>query len=191
MTTLIGSVLSPRKILDFDTETRKIGFHLGGKFKPDGCEPIALSWSFGDRIAVRQLGVDDPEEMLRAFCEAYAEADIVTGHNIRNFDLPIINGALIEREMPMLGPKLTQDTLKDLVKRAGWSSSQENLGDMFELLADKFHMSDNKWRESTRLTPEGIEQTRRRVMDDVAQHMQLRKKLLARGLLKPPRVWRP
>jgi DNA polymerase elongation subunit (family B) len=189
---LIGSILSPRKILDFDTETRKIGFHIGGQWKPDGCEPIAISWSFIEGpVVVRQLGANSPEEMLTAFLEAYNEADIVTGHNIRNFDLPILNGALIERGLPMLSPKLTQDTLKDLVRRAGWSSSQENLGAMFELLADKYHMNDTKWREGTRLTPEGVELTRRRVMDDVVQHMQLRVKLLERGMLRRPRVWHP
>lgn len=172
-------------------ETRKVGFHLGGKFRPDGCEPTAIAWSFGDKVDVCQLGVDEPEAMLEAFVEAYNEADMVTGHNIRNFDLPIINGALIERGLPQLSPKLASDTLKELVKRAGWSSSQENLGAMLELLEDKYHMNDTMWRESTRLTPEGVELTRRRVMDDVLQHMRLRKVLVARRLLKPPRVWRP
>lgn len=189
---MIGSSLKPRPVLDFDIETRLVGFHKGGQFKPDGCEPVAIAWSLGgDPIVVRQLGVDGPEVMLLAFVDAYNEAGMVTGHNIRNFDLPILNGALIERGLPILSPKMTSDTLKDLVKRAGWSSSQENLGDMLELLADKFHMNDNRWREATRLTPEGIEQTRRRVMDDVAQHKQLRAKLLERGLLRSPRIWRP
>jgi DNA polymerase elongation subunit (family B) len=189
---MLGSSLTARKILDFDTETRKIGFHIGGQWKPDGCEPIAIAWSFGDgETQVRQLVAHAPEKMLLDFSAAYAEAGLVTGHNIRNFDLPILNGALIERGLPMLGPKLTQDTLKDLARRAGWSSSQENLGEMFDLLADKYHMNDTTWREATRLTPRGVEQTRRRVMDDVTQHMQLRAILLKRGLLKAPRIWRP
>lgn len=189
---MLGSELSARRILDFDIETRKIGFHIGGQWNPDGCEPIAIAWSFGDgEVHVRQLGVDRPEAMLEAFRTAYEQADMVTGHYIRKFDLPILQGALIERGLPTLGPKLSQDTKNDLIARGGLSASQENLGAMLLLLADKYHMNDHLWREATRLTPEGIEHTRRRVSDDVRQHIELRRALLARGLLRPPRVWRP
>lgn len=177
--------------LDFDIETRKIGFFVGGRFNPDGCEPIAIAWSWGGPVKVRQLVRDDPEEMLGAFVDAYNESDGVTGHYIRKFDLPIINGALMERGWQPLSPKLTSDTKGDLITRAGWSSSQENLAAMFEVLEDKYHMSDHRWREATRLTPAGVAHTRRRVKDDVIQHMALRTKLVDLGYLGAPRVWRP
>lgn len=177
------------RVLDFDIETRKIGFHIGGKFNPDGCEPIAIAWSWGGAVRVRQLGVDDPLDMLRDFVEAYTRADVATGHYIRKFDLPIINGALIERGMAPLPPKMTSDTKSDLISRAGWSSSQENLAAMLHLLEDKYHMNDHLWREATRLTPRGIRHTRRRVRHDVVQHMSLRATLVRRGLLGRPRMW--
>lgn len=177
-------------MLDFDIETRKIGFHIGGKWNPDGCEPIAIAWSWGGAVTVRQV-VDGSDEMLRAFVAAYTEADIATGHYIRKFDLPIINGALMERGWAPLPPRLTSDTKSDLIARAGWSSSQENLSEMFDLLEDKYHMSDTKWREATRLTPKGVRHTRSRVANDVRQHMALRAKLVDLGYLGVPRVWRP
>ena len=31
------------RILDFDIETRKVGFFQAGKFSPDGCEPTAIA----------------------------------------------------------------------------------------------------------------------------------------------------
>lgn len=179
------------RVLDFDIETRKIGFHIGGKFNPDGCEPIAIAWSWGNGVSVRQLVVDEPEDMLRAFREAYGRADLVTGHYIRNFDLPIINGALMERGWEPLPAKMTCDTKNDLITKAGWSSSQENLSSMFDLLEDKYHMSDTRWREATRLTPEGVRHTRERVRNDVIQHMELRRRLLALDYLGAPKVWKP
>jgi hypothetical protein len=34
----------------------------------------------------------------------YNAADIVTGHYIKKFDLPILNGALFEHGLPLLDP---------------------------------------------------------------------------------------
>lgn len=183
--------MSKVRILDFDIETRKIGFHIGGKFNPDGCEPMAIAWSWGGRIEMRQLGVHEPEAMLAAFVGAYLQADLVTGHYIRKFDLPIINGALMERGWDPLPAVMTCDTKNDLITKAGWSSSQENLSEMFELLEDKFHMNDTRWREATRLSPAGIALTRERVVNDVKQHMELRRRLLDLGYLGAPKAWKP
>lgn len=129
--------------------------------------------------------------MLARFEKVWQEADIVTGHYIRKFDLPILNGAMMEHGLPSLGPKLTSDTKQDLVTRAGLSASQENLAGMYGLIEDKFHMGDYAWRESSRLTTEGIAETRKRVVDDVIQHKALRAKLIEAGFLKAPRIWRP
>lgn len=181
------------RILGFDIETRKVGFHVGGKFNPDGCEPIAIAWSWAgsDKVSVKQLVVNEPEEMLSAFLAAYVRADMVTGHYIRKFDLPIIQGALMERGLQSLPPMMTCDTKNDLVTKAGWSSSQENLSEMFGLLEDKFHMNDTRWREATRLTPRGVALTRERVVNDVKQQLSLRRTLLDLGLLGAPKVWKP
>jgi hypothetical protein len=179
------------RILDFDIETRKIGFHIGGKFNPDGCEPIAIAWSWGGAVKVKQLVVNTADNMLASFVLAYRAADMVTGHYIRKFDLPIINGALMERGWLPLPAKMTCDTKNDLITKAGWSSSQENISDMFELLEDKYHMNDTRWREATRLTPKGVAHTRVRVVNDVKQHMELRRVLLDLGYLGDPKVWKP
>jgi DNA polymerase elongation subunit (family B) len=185
--------IRPRRILDFDIETRLVGFHSGGKFGPGGCEPTAIAWSWigTAEVCVQLLGIHDPMTMLEEFAEVYDRADIVTGHYISHFDLPVLNGALMEHGLPLLRPKLVQDTCTGLKKRAGHSKSQENMAGMLGIPEAKQHMSDWRWRESTRLTPEGIEATRRRVVDDVIQHKALRAKLLERGLLNGPKLWTP
>lgn len=182
------------RILDFDIETRKVGFHNGGRFGPDGCEPTAIAAGWSDQKAVRcwLLGVDDAVTMLTEFRKMWDRADCVTGHYILKFDLPILNAAMLENGLPMLGEKLASDTKLDLRSVAGLSQSQENLSDMLRIVDEKkFHMNDTRWRESTRMTPEGIKLAKKRATDDVRQHKAMRAALIKAGALKPPRMWRP
>lgn len=182
------------RILDFDIETRRIGFHNGGRFNPDGCEPVIIAaawegqpaetWSLRPTWSER-----DARKMLVEFRKLYDAADVVTGHYIRKFDLPILNGALLEWGMEPLGRKLTVDTKLDLLNVAGLSQSQENLSALKDLEESKFHMNDNWWRKVARLTPEGLLLAKTRVVQDVRQHQELRSSL--QRWLKPPQVWSP
>lgn len=193
------SLLTPKKklrVLDFDIETRRIGFHNGGRFNPDGCEPVIICaawhgepsevWSLNTRWSEK-----DMVRMLCSFREMYDAADVVTGHYVRKFDLPILNGSLFEFGLPMLSEKLVVDTKTDLVNFAGMSASQENLSEMFRIGSKKFHMNDTWWRKVARLTPEGLDLARTRVVDDVIQHQQLREELAAAGALKRATLWKP
>lgn len=174
---------SPAKILDIDMETRKVGFHSGGRFKPDGCEPviIAASWEGEDTVTTLSLSPTwkekDIRKMLEGFVALYNQADMVTGHYISGFDLPIINGSLLEFGYDPLRPKEIQDTKTDFKKTAGHSLSQENLSALKELEDSKFHMNDHMWRQVCRLTPDGLALANERVVRDVIQHKSLRKQL--------------
>jgi hypothetical protein len=183
----------PKRILDFDIETRRIGFHSAGKFSPDGCEPVAIAYSWADAeyVNVFTLAEKDPVGMLQNFRLAWDMAGIVTGHYIRKFDLPIINGALLEHGLPLLTPKLTCDTHGDFKRVAGMSKSQENLSLMLKTGSKKVHMADNDWRQIARLDPDAMRQCRERVVGDVIQHKQDRLALLEAGALRAPRVWKP
>ncbi len=191
------------KILDFDCEARPLSWY-GGDFVTK--EPTAIAWAWVDpsnpsqplgRVRVKLLGCIDPwdetvttmEEMLDTFVAAYDQADIVTGHFIRGYDLGLVNGALLEYGRRPLGPKLTHDTKGDLLKFSGLSKSQENLGALLGLKHPKEGMTQTAWRSANRLEPDGIEQTRRRVVGDVVQHIEMRAALMERGMLGPPRVW--
>lgn len=181
------------KVLDFDIETRRIGFHSAGRFAPDGCEPVIIAaawdnepvqvWSLRPRWSER-----DARRMVTAFRELYDEADMVTGHYIRKFDLPILNGAMLEWGMKPLGRKLVLDTKTDLLDVAGLSQSQENLSAMKRLEESKFHMHDDRWRDVARLKPEGLALAHERVVGDVLQHQALRVRLAE---WVSPQVWSP
>lgn len=179
------------KILDFDIENRPLSY-LGSDFTTSEVTAIAASFVGKRKVYSWFLGVDEPAIILEEFVALYNEADIVTGHYIRRHDLPIINGALMEMNMPTLDPKkLVSDTKTDLVQRKGISASQESLADVLGVRAPKYHMTQFKWRAANRLTPAGIEQARKRVVGDIRQHKSLRKALIEHGYLAPPSPWKP
>lgn len=178
------------KVLDFDIENRPLSYWYDGNPTAE-ITAIAFSWDGDDYVYSFLLGEHDPVYMLDVFCDMYDQADMVTGHYIRRHDLPIINGALMEYALEPLGPKLTSDTKLDLIKRDGLSMSQEALAAMYGIEAPKVHMTQQDWRDANRLTPEGFEKTRDRVVSDVMQHKQLRAALIEHGALKAPKIWRP
>lgn len=178
------------RILDFDIENRPLSY-LGFDFTTADITAIAAGWTDRKTVSVWALGETPTEVMLTNFKELYDEADIVTGHFIRNHDLPHINAALMEFGFDSLGPKLTICTKNDLLKRKGISASQENLSAMLGIEAPKIQMDQGKWREANRLTRKGIALTKERVTGDVRQHKQLLAALTERGMLRPPRIWKP
>lgn len=178
------------RILDFDTEARPLSWY-GGDWVTKEITSIAAQFVGQKKVYCWLLGRHTSEEILEGFVKLYEDADMVTGHYIRGYDLPVVNGALLEFGYPPLGPKLTHDTKLDLVKFSGLSKSQENLGAMLGLEHPKVQMDQAKWRKANRLTSEGIRLTRQRVTGDVRQHIEMRAVLMERGMLGPPRLWSP
>jgi hypothetical protein len=180
------------KILDWDIENRPLSY-LGQDYTTGEVTSIAWSWLDEEEVHCEVLTPEiekSTRTMFERFLEVYDRADIVTGHYIRKHDLPVVSGAMLEYGYK-LSEKLASDTKLDLIKAKYLSASQESLAGMFDLPAHKHHMSQPEWRKANRLAPEGIEATKKRVVDDVLQHKQLRAKLVEVGALKQPRVWYP
>lgn len=178
----------PQRILDFDIENRPLSY-LGMDFTTADITAIAAGWVGEKDVSVWLLGEVTTEEMLKGFVEMYNEADMVTGHFIRDHDLPHINAALMEFGLPVLEAKLTSCTKRDLRKRKGISASQESLSGMLGVKSPKIQMDQKSWRAANRLTPEGLKLTKKRVVGDIKQHQALRVALIEAGLLKKPKVW--
>lgn len=184
----------PPRVLGFDIEARPLGWY-GGDWVHK--ETTAIAWAWADdpettievHMLTRRAG--SGRAMLRAFYKAYQEADVVTGHYIRGFDLPVLQWSYAEYELPLLGAKLTHDTKGDLIKMQGLSKSQENLGSAMGIDAPKVAMSMDNWREANRLTPKGLALVEERVKGDVIQQLQMRAELMRRGLIGPPKLWTP
>lgn len=178
------------RVLDFDIENRPLSYG-GMDFTFSDITAIAASFEGSRKIHSWFLGQVSQEEMLREFVKLYDQADIVTGHYVLFHDLPIISGALMELKLPPLGAKMVSDTKVHLKSAKGISKSQESLSAMYGLRMPKQHMTQNDWRQGNRLTPEGIEEVRRRVVGDIKQHKQLRRQLLDEDRLGPPTLWKP
>ena len=184
-----------QRVLDFDVEARPLGW-LGGDYVHK--EVTAIGWAFIEGghpvdMEVAQITKDQRSHarMLKAFRKAWDAADVVTGHFIRGYDIPLVQGALIEFGLPLLDEKLTHDTKLDLLKHNGMSKSQENLSAMHGLERPKVQMDVPAWREANRLTKKGLKLTEERVLGDVVQHVELREWMLDAGLLGPPKLWTP
>ena len=187
-----------QRILDFDLETRPLGWYAGDMVHKE-VTAIAWAWIRSDGSTDR-FDVDcyqlthrtsSMRRMLKAFAKAYAEADIVCGHWIRGYDLPVLQMAMIDNELPLLGEKLTQDTKNALIKFQGVSKSQQNLASLLGIPSPKIVMSQQDWREANRLTKTGLKLVRERVIADVVQNIEMRQVLLDQGLLNPPKLWLP
>lgn len=188
-------------VLDFDVECRPIAWY-GGDWVTK--QPTAIAWTvikagkptgvgvgfIGQSFDSRKV-LKEERAMLQEFVDVYNDADIVTGHFIRGFDLPLLNGALMRLNMPLLAVKDTHDTKIDLVRGQGISKSQENLGAMYELRHPKVPMNTSSWMKGNLLLPDGIEATKKRVVGDVRQHVEMRTRMLDLGHLAPVVPWTP
>lgn len=180
----------PARVLDWDIENRPLSY-LGSDFTTGEVTAIAWAWTDRpDRVTVRLLGETTLPEILSEFVDAYNQADMVTGHYITGHDLPMINGALVELGMPILGDKLVMDTKTSFIKSKGISLSQESIGAMLRLDHSKVQMNQVRWRAANRLTKPGLKLVRERVVGDVQQHIEMFHELTAKGYLGAPRMWR-
>ena len=191
------------RALCFDFESRPSAFWWGDKTT---AQITAFGWKWRDEPDAHALllmrdgrfqGDDGRKVSARtayaAFRLSLSHADLVYGHNIRAFDLPLFQSGLYRLGLPMLPELRTTDTLKDIPKRKDMSASLENMAAMLGLDDEggKKHMSVNDWETANRLEPEGIAEARERVVSDVLLQERLRDRLIELELLREPRVWRP
>lgn len=203
----------PLRILDFDIENRPLSY-----WQPDRptADITSIAWMWAgdhDSLDCRLLAPycyhkgheehcpDWPDkmvtqrQMLLDFSEVIAQADIVTGHYITRHDLPIINGALYEHDLPLLSSIRASDTKVHMFTKADVPATQEWLIEQLDpqcplgITLEKFHMTQTMWREANRLTPTGVALTKHRVMSDVHAHSHMRDAMLERGWLGWPTIW--
>ena len=182
------------RILDFDIETIAAGF-ADPEWVPQKITCVAWSWIGSDRVESRVCGpagiFGTPEQrarMLAPLLEAIGEADMVTGHNIIRFDLPVIQAEVMRLGLPSLKPVLVQDTIK-LLRSKGFKKGQDNLGRLYRIADEKLALDWQAWQDA--YDEDGWQTIRDRAESDVAMHKQLRDALLELDDLKEPRSWAP
>lgn len=181
------------RILDFDIETIAAGF-ADPEWVPQKITCVAWSWVGDERVQSRICGpagiFGKPERrarMLKPLLAAIGEADMLTGHNILRFDLPVINAEAMRLGLEPIRSAYVQDTIR-LIRSKGFKKGQDVLGRLHHVSSEKLALDWQGWQDAYDVT--GWPTVRERCESDVLMHKELREQLLVKNHLKPPRFWR-
>lgn len=190
------------RVLDFDFESKPLWFWYD--------KPTAVLTSLSymcisgeaiqhDTLHTELAPLDSREEYARWLLKVrglFLSHDVLTGHNIDRFDLPLFQAQLMRAGLPPMESVMTQDTMRTLKKR-DMSASQESLINYVGLKAVcpigmpiyKDHLSIPEWEDAALGWNDEI--LIERPMSDVHGHAHLRATLLEKGYLSPPKTWKP
>jgi DNA polymerase elongation subunit (family B) len=189
----VGAHSEPRRVLDFDVETVAAGF-ADPDWVPQKITCVAWSWidepHIESRICTPAGLFGKPQlrrKMLEPLLAAIAQADMLTGHNIERFDLPVINAEAMRLDLPPIDAVLVQDTMR-VFRSKGFKKGQDVLGTLFGTHGEKLAMSWQEWQDA--YDEPGWPTIRERAESDVLMHVELRDLMMSRKVLKLPRVWR-
>ena len=156
---------------------------------------IAWSWVGSDEIRVETCGgsaglYEKPwlrRYLLETFLRDYAEATMVTGHNILRHDLPLLDAECKRLGLPVPGPVRAQDTIRFRTRSKGFKKGQDNLGGLLKTLEQKKQMDWQQWEDA--YAEDGWAEVKDRARSDVAMHKEIREKMLANDWLRRPVMW--
>lgn len=181
------------RILDWDIETVAAGFD-DPQWVPQKITCVAWSWVGDEKVETRVCGPSGifgrPQRraaMLKPLLSAMREADMLTGHNLLRFDLPILNGECLRLGLEPLPAFRVQDTMR-LVKTKGFKKGQDNLARLLKG-PGKLALDWQAWQDA--YDEPGWPTVRERCASDVRGHKVLREEMLTRGWLRPAVWWRP
>ena len=171
----------------FDVEARP-GPWVGSDFTFKSM--LSLASKYEDRDHISYLPPGFSAKQLESFVVPIRRGVLVVTHN-GDYDLPLLSGTLMKMGLDPLPRVLFSDTYKHLPKRGrAFSASLGNLSQRFDISA-KGHMSEVDWDNVYAGEPKALKKLREYNIGDVISTLELRRVLIARGLLGPARVWNP
>lgn len=182
----------PARVLDFDIETVAAGFG-DPQWVPNTTTVWAYAWVGEGVVTVEALPVaefydlDARREFMRPLLAAIDQADVLTGHNLLRFDLPVVNAECLRLNLPTIRRRRVQDTMR-MPRTKGFKKGQDNLGHALEVLDEKMPLSWAQWAAA--YAEPDLATVRERCASDVRMHMQIRDEMAARGWLRES-WWRP
>lgn len=183
-----------RRVLCFDLETLAAGY-ADPSWVPDKITVAAWSWIGETRVESLITGKDGffsarlRGERLEPLYAAIRAADVVVGHNIVRFDLPVLQAEALRCGLPTLGPVKTHDTIR-IVRTKGFKKGQDDMSVTFGSPLKKKTLNWAEWDQA--YEADGWPVPVERCVTDVQQNKTLYRKQLERGdVLKSERWWRP
>lgn len=157
-TTTFGSA---PKVLVFDIETLPMevySWRVGNKLSINHDNIIKewsiLSWSakwlmnpeiMSDCVTPEEARAREDERVCQSLWELFDEADVLIGHNGRNFDVRKMNARFIYHEMLPPSPYEVIDTYKDITRVASFTSFKQDYLTKFLQLEKKLETNFNLW----------------------------------------------
>lgn len=190
---LAGVPQSSRRTLDFDIEAVAAGY-ADPQWVPSPVTAWAYSWIGEGTVTVEALppcdfyDMDARRRFLAPLLETLAQADVVTGHNILRFDLPVLNAEAMKIGLRSLPGLLAQDTIR-LPRTKGFKKGQDNISHMLGVPAEKMPLNWAQWQAA--YGEQDLATVKTRCASDVLMHIEMRAAMRERGWLRPPRLWRP
>jgi RNase_H superfamily len=160
---------------------------------PDKITCISASWVDSDEIITFVTGQQDwwtregrARSVLWPFSQLLAQADVVTGHNIRRFDLRVWNAEAMRCGVEPVRRIHVEDTMS-ILKSKGFKKGLDNIA--IELGCPE-HKIDMPWAAWDLAYEEpGWPKVIERCESDVRIHKWIRKEMGRRGWLKPVTAW--
>ena len=150
------------KVLVFDIETLPMevySWRIGNKLSINHDNIIKewsiLSWSakwfmepeiMSDCVNSEEAINRNDTRVCQSLWELFNEADVLIGHNGRNFDVRKMNARFIYHEMLPPSPYEVIDTYKDITRVASFTSFKQDYLTKFFQLEEKLETSFDLWR---------------------------------------------
>ena len=180
------------RILDLDIETVAAGYADPG-WVPHTITAWAASWNDPDRVECRALPVRHfydrkaRRRFLGPLLKLISQADLLTGHNLFRFDLPVIQAEAMRLELPPLTPVRVQDTMR-ILKSKGFKKGQDNLVALLRT-GEKKALNWQQWQDA--YAEPSLATVKERNIGDVRDHIVLRTRMLGLGWLRRSVMWKP
>lgn len=160
---------------------------------PDRITCISASWIGEDEVHTWITGQKHywsregrARTVLRPFWELLSEADVVTGHNIRRFDLRVFNASAMWCGVEPIRSILVEDTMQ-ILRAKGFKKGLDNIARGLGVDGEKKQMSWADW-DIAYEDPSWAEVIER-CESDVILHKQVRAEMKKRGWLKGIQRW--
>lgn len=160
---------------------------------PDKITCISASWVGEDEVHTWIAGQTDwwsregrARTMLRPFWGLLSKADVVTGHNIRRFDLRVFNAEAMRCGVEPIRRIKAEDTM-GILRAKGYKKGLDNIAVELGVDGRKKAMSWAEW-DLAYEDPSWAEVIER-CESDVRLHKQIRVEMNRRGWLKGVTTW--
>jgi DNA polymerase elongation subunit (family B) len=139
--------------------------------------PVNILTTNYDMFSIHNRDDDADKEMLQEFSDLCAQADLVIGHNIKQFDVGVLRSRIIKHGLPDLPPFLIDDTYIQ-TKGIGFTSHRLDYLTQYLGIGRKEDHPFEMWVDVMNKVPGAFEKMQTYCKGDVENNRKMYKRLL-------------